>query len=64
MYTPAYKLMASRFQETNGNPHSNELFSPDFMSTFFGKQLFFFKKRDKVTGGIGKFILDYEIGKL
>jgi hypothetical protein len=24
IYAPAYKLMASRFRETNGNPHLNE----------------------------------------
>jgi len=64
MHTRAYKLMALRFQETNRALHSNELLSPDFTSTFFGKHLFFFKKKGKVTSGIGKIILYYEIGKL
>jgi hypothetical protein len=63
MYTRAYKLMALRFQETSRTLHSNELLSPDFTSTFLGKQSFL-KKRGEVTSGIGKIILDYEIGKL
>jgi hypothetical protein len=48
MCTRAYKLMALRFQETNITLHSNELLSPDFTSTFFGKQLFFLKKGEKL----------------
>jgi hypothetical protein len=40
MYNPAYKLMASRFQETNENQHSNDLLSLNQV-LFFVTQLCF-----------------------
>jgi len=64
VHTHAYKLMVLNFQETNRSPHSNKLLSPDFTSAFFRQPVIFFKKKGKATSGIGKIILDYEIGKL
>jgi hypothetical protein len=46
MQAPAYKLMASRFQETNEKLHSNELLSR-LRALFFGTQLYVFLKKGK-----------------
>jgi hypothetical protein len=51
IYTPAYKLMASRSQETNDNQNPNDLLSR--LNPFFQHPVMFLKKA-KVTSVIGK----------